>query len=77
MAAEFRVMLTTHIMVKGTPKITACRDHRMRSTRTRGMHRGYSVYAAWDISNVKKKKKKVELEEVSEIKKIEQRKQRL
>lgn len=57
MAAEFRVMLTTHIMVKDTPKITAYRDHRMRITGTRGTHSRYSVYAAWNISNVRKKKK--------------------
>lgn len=59
MAAEFRVMLTTHIMVKDTPKITAYRDHRMRITGTRGTHSRYSVYAAWNISNVRKKKKKL------------------
>lgn len=54
MLAEFWVMLTTHIMVKYTPTITACRDHRMKVTGTSRTHAGYSVYAVWYISKVKK-----------------------
>lgn len=58
MPAEFWVMLTTHIMVKYTPIITACRDHRMKVAGTSRTHTGYSVYVVWYISKVKKKKKK-------------------
>lgn len=54
MPAEFGVMLTTHIMAKDAPKITACRDHRMKITRTSRTHSRYSVYAVWYISKVKK-----------------------
>lgn len=42
-------------MVKDTPKITACRDHRMKITGMSRTHSGYSVYAVWYISKVKKK----------------------
>lgn len=54
MPAEFGVMLTIHIMAKDVSKITACRDHRMKITGTSRTHSGYSVYAVWYISKVKK-----------------------
>jgi len=53
--AEFGVTLTTHIMAKDTPKITAYRDDRIKITGTSKTHSGYSVYAVWYISKVKKK----------------------